>query len=322
MRAVVLKAAGGTDNFIILQRPIPEPLFDQVLIKVKAFGLNRSELMTRKGYSPNVQFPRVLGIECVGEIEKDPSGQFLPGQKVAAFMGGMGRDFDGSYAEFVLVPKGIVMPFESTLEWHVLGSLPEMFQTAYGSLFHSLALKATDNLLIRGGTSSVGILASQLASNFGTNVCSTSRNPNAEGFMLQNGATHFYLDDGNLVDKVKSSGVKINKVLELVGAPTLKDSLACLQPGGIVCMTGMLSEQWSISDFAPMDFISSGTYLTVYDSGQSRVGSKEFQDFILQIENRKIAPVISKFFHLENIREAHDFMESNHGSGKIVVITE
>ncbi|MEP1258461.1 alcohol dehydrogenase catalytic domain-containing protein, partial [Algoriphagus sp.] len=91
MRAVVLKEAGGTDNFIILQRPIPEPLFDQVLIKVKAFGLNRSELMTRKGYSPNVQFPRVLGIECVGEIEKDPSGQFLPGQKVAAFMGGMGR---------------------------------------------------------------------------------------------------------------------------------------------------------------------------------------------------------------------------------------
>src|SRR5690606_20141526 len=153
-------------------------------------------------------------------------------------------------------------------------------------------------------------------------VCSTSRNPNAEGFMLQNGATHFYIDDSNLVDKVKSSGVKINKVLELVGTPTLMDSLACLQQGGIVCMTGMLSEQWSISDFAPMDFISSGTYLTVYDSGQSRVGSKEFQDFILQIENRKISPVISKVFHLEDISKAHDFMESNHGSGKIVVITE
>ncbi len=322
MRAVVINSPGGIEKLSLLQKPVPVPTLGHVLIKVKAFGLNRSELMTRKGYSPNVQFPIVLGIECVGEIEADPSGQFLPGQKVAAFMGGMGRDFDGSYAEFVVVPKGIVMPFESTLEWYVLGSLPEMFQTAYGSLFHSLALKATDTLLIRGGTSSVGILASQLASNFGTTVCSTSRNPNAEDFMLKIGATHFYIDDGNLVDKLKASGIKINKVLELVGTPTLKDSLACLQPGGIVCMTGMLSEQWSISDFAPMDFISSGTYLTVYDSGQSRVGSKEFQDFILQIENRKIAPVISKVFILEEIRKAHDYMESNHGRGKIVVITE
>src|SRR4051794_25575868 len=113
MKAAVLYTPGGPENFKIETRPIPEPNIGHVLVKVKAFGLNRSELMTRKGYSPNVAFPRILGIECVGEIENDPSGEFKQGQKVAAVMGGMGRGYDGSYAEYTVLPKEIIIPFES-----------------------------------------------------------------------------------------------------------------------------------------------------------------------------------------------------------------
>lgn len=116
----------------------PAPGNDWILIKVRAFGLNRSELMTRKGLPPNVLFPRILGIECVGEVEFDPSGEYLKGQKVAALMGGMGRDFDGSYAEFTVVPKHIIHAFHSALPWEVLGAIPEMFQTAHGSLHLAL----------------------------------------------------------------------------------------------------------------------------------------------------------------------------------------
>src|SRR5213082_601984 len=116
MKAAVLYHPGGPENFVIETRPIPEPHEGQVLVKVKAFGLNRAELMTRKGYSPDVKFPRVLGIECVGEIVTDPSGTFAQGQKIAAVMGEMGRAYDGSYAEYTVLPKEIITPFETNLE--------------------------------------------------------------------------------------------------------------------------------------------------------------------------------------------------------------
>lgn len=149
MKAAVIYQAGGPDALIIEERPIPTPGEGQVLIRVKAFGLNRSELMTRKGYSPGVRFPRVLGIECVGEVEADPSGQYTKGQPVMALMGGMGRDFDGSYAEYTVLPRHLLHSFESTLPWEVLGAIPEMFQTAYGSLYPALAIQPGETLLIR-----------------------------------------------------------------------------------------------------------------------------------------------------------------------------
>src|SRR5207253_390690 len=151
----------------VIEKPIPVPTEGRVLIKVKAFGLNRSELMTRKGLSPDVIFPRILGIECVGEVEFDPSGEYQKGQKVIALMGGMGREFDGSYAEFSVLPKNILHPFHSTLTWETLGAIPEMYQTVHGSLHLSLNIQNDETLLIRGGTSSIGMLATQIARNMG-----------------------------------------------------------------------------------------------------------------------------------------------------------
>src|SRR4051812_27004674 len=140
MKTALLYHPGEPDNFSIETRPVPTPKEGQVLIRVRAFGLNRSELMTRKSLSPNVEFPRVLGIECVGEIELDPSGEYQKGQQVIALMGGMGRDFDGSYAEFAVLPKSILRPIRSTLPWEILGAIPEMYQTVYGSLHLALAI--------------------------------------------------------------------------------------------------------------------------------------------------------------------------------------
>lgn len=303
-------------------KPIPTPGAEQVLVKVKAFGLNRSELMTRKGLSPNVRFPRVLGIECVGEVEHDPAGKFKLGQKVAAFMGGMGRDFDGSYAEYVVLPQTLLYPFESHLSWEQLGAIPEMFQTVYGSLHLALKVKQGESLLIRGGTSSIGMLATQLAKKSSLTVLATTRKPVKAELLLHNGADHVLIDDGNLAEKVKAIYPEgVDKVLELVGTYTLKDSLRCTAPGGTVCMTGMLSEQWSLADFAPMEYIPATVHLTIYDSGQIRVEEQNFQQFIRDVEAGTIQLSISKSFTLSEIAAAHQFMESNSAGGKIVVLT-
>lgn len=321
MKAAVLRIAGGAENFAIEEIAMPVALKDQVLIEIKAFGLNRSELMTRKGLSPDVHFPRILGIECVGQVIDDPSGKFPNGQKVAAFMGGMGRDFDGSYAQYTAVPNSIVMPFESGLSWEILGALPEMFQTAYGSLHRALKIKEGETLLIRGGTSSVGLLALKLAKQTGLFVISTTRSENKRDLLLAAGADAVLIDDGNLEEAVKNQKqFQIDKVLELVGTATLQDSLKTVVIGGSVCMTGMLAEQWAIGEFVPMDYIPATVNLTVYDSGQIRIEGKYFQKFVNDIEKGFIKPAIKRIFNLNDIVAAHQFMESSSGGGKIVVL--
>src|SRR3954466_5592434 len=117
MRAVMLTAPGPVENLKIREVPIPEPRPGWVRIRVMAFGLNRSELHTRLGLAEGVTFPRVLGIEAVGVVDAAPDGDLAPGQQVATLMGGMGRVFDGGYAEYTLVPRRQVIPFTSTLPW-------------------------------------------------------------------------------------------------------------------------------------------------------------------------------------------------------------
>lgn len=108
MKAAVIHEAGGPEVLKLETRPVPKARPGWVLIRVKAFGLNRSELFTRQGHSPNVAFPRILGIEASGVVEDSPGGEFQRGDVVATAMGGLGRDFDGGYAEYTCVPVGNV----------------------------------------------------------------------------------------------------------------------------------------------------------------------------------------------------------------------
>lgn len=134
MRAVVLDAPGPAEALTVRERPIPVLEPGWVLIRVRAFGLNRSELHTRLGLAEGVTFPRVLGIEATGVVAECPGGEFSAGRQVVAMMGGMGRTFDGGYADYTCVPAAQVIAFRSDLDCSILGAVPEMLQTAHGSL--------------------------------------------------------------------------------------------------------------------------------------------------------------------------------------------
>jgi len=320
MKAAVTTKAGDPNVIQIQEVPQPETKPGWVLIKVKSFGLNRSELFTRRGDSPGVTFPRIQGIECVGIVDNDPTNTYTKGQQVAAIMGGMGRFFDGGYAEYVSVPIEILFPFESSLPWSILGAIPEMFQTVSGSLNQALEIQAGEILLIRGGTSSIGMLACQLAKTKGLTVISTTRNPGKRQALIDNGADHVIIDDGKVstaLQEIYPDGA--NKVLELIGTKTLKDSLKCIGYKGMVCMTGILGNEWTISEFTPMGDIPSLGRLTVY-MGESKNLSKELlQEFIDEVESKNIHLNIDRVFKLEEMAVAHQYMEDNKAKGKIVV---
>ena len=312
MRAAVLDGPGVPLQIRDVPTPTAEPGW--VLIEVKAFGLNRSELHTRMGLAEGVTFPRVQGIEASGIVVDAPGGEFAVGQQVMTMMGGMGRTIDGGYAEYTVVPAGQVIPFTSDLGWDVLGAIPETLQTAYGSLTVGLNARPGQSILVRGGSSSVGMATTVLAKRMGMTVFSTTRQASRLPLL---GADYPLLDDGKVAAQVRAIEPDgLHGALELVGAPTLHDTLAAIRVHGTVCFTGMLSNQWLLPDFYPNGDLPRGVRLAGYHGWASDLPADVLQDFL---DTGGCVPV-GAVFAFDDLLSATAAMEADAVVGKIVVV--
>ncbi len=323
MKAVVLERPGPPEVLVYREIVRPVPSAREVLIRVRAFGLNRSELYTRQGHSPGVALPRVLGIEAVGTVEAAPGGQFEVGQRVVTVMGGIGRDFDGGYAEYTCVPAEQVMAVATELDWARLGALPELLQTAWGSLHTALGVEAGQSILIRGGSSSVGLMAAQLGRDLKLEVISTTRNPDKAAHLKSAGATHVLIDTGTVAEQVRAllpGGV--DNVLELVGATTLLDSLRATAKHGTVCMSGMVGNAWTIPDFEPMVAVPTAVKLTSYSGENADLFRTPLAWFADEVLAGRQSALIDRTFGFDEVVEAHRYMESNAARGKLVVLVD
>lgn len=320
MKAVVLTKPCKAEEMALTEIPVPETRPGWVLIKVKAFGINHSEVLLRQFEIAQdyIRKPIVPGIECVGEIADPSDSGFSKGQCVIALMGGMGRSFNGSYAEYALLPVSHVFPIENSLDWTELAAIPETFYTAYGSLVLSLQLNAKDTLLIRGGSSTVGIAALQLAKAIGAKVVTTTRSEKKADLLRGYGADDVVMEgDGFRSRFLEKYPVGATKVLELIGASTLYESLRLTAMHGIVCHTGLLGGVYGLKDFDPIKDIPSGIYLTGFYSNKPTV--QQIDGLMSLIEKGGIHPVIAENFPLENISDAHLLAEQRGQIGKIVV---
>ncbi len=315
MKAVVLQRITPAEEIKLTEVPIPAVKPGWVLVKVMAFGMNHSEQLLRQEEIEEdyIKKPVIPGIECVGLVEAVGDTHFVKGQKVCALMGGMGRTFDGSYAEYALLPERHVFAVKSELPWAALGAVPETYFTAWGSLFECLRLRAGDTLLVRGGTSALGYAAIQLAKALGCRVIATTHRENKLGLLTDAGADEAVLDDGRITGKV--SGV--NKALDLVGPSALRDTLTSVDKGGFVCNTGILGGVYTLDGFDPIKEIPNGVYLTGFFSNYP--SQKIMDDIFAFLNAHRLTPAVGKVFDFKDIQSACLAQDKKTVNGKLVV---
>lgn len=317
MRAVVLNGCCKAEDLQVTHIPVPEVRKGWVLVKIHAAGLNHSEAILRMYEADNdyINTPVVPGIECVGEIADASDSGFKNGDRVMALMGGMGRSFNGSYAEYALLPSKNVFRVDSTLDWLSLAAIPETYYTAYGSLTECLLLTAGDTLLVRGATSTVGQAAIQLAKALGATVIGACRHDSSFDRLKEIGADYCVIDDGHISEQPLP--IRPNKLLELVGPKTLRDSLQTASKPGYVCNTGILGNQFTVEHFDPIKYIPNGVFLTGFFSNYpTQTAVSSMMELIIK---GGIRPLYNSVFTLDEIAEAHKLLEFGGAGGKIIL---
>ncbi|GAA3156359.1 zinc-binding alcohol dehydrogenase family protein [Streptomyces rameus] len=323
MKAIVISAHGGPEVLTLTHLPDPVPVHGEVLIRVRAFGLNHAEAYMRGGAWGEVA--AVTGIECAGVVEADPSGELPVGTRVVAILGGMGRTRNGSYAELVTVPATNVVAVHSSLDWADLAAVPEVYATAWSGLFGNLDLRTGETIVVRGATSSLGQAAVNLAVDLGATVLATTRNPAHVPLLKELGAADVLIDDGALAAQIGEREVSVDAVFDVVGNSVLRDSLALVRPRGRVCQLGFLGGFDPVRDFDPIADLPSGVRLSFFGSAFV-LGTPAFpltdvpwDEIYAKVEAGALRARPTRTFRFDEIVEAHRVMEAGAALGKMVV---
>lgn len=318
MRAWQLAGPGGPEVFTCVERPVPAAEPGKVVIEVEGFGLNRSELVSRRGLSsPDFSFPRVLGLECAGRILHPSDSDLQSGARVVALMGGMGRSYDGSYATHIVVPRSQV--FRAPEVPH-LAAYPETYNTAVGVCLDNLQLVGTEKLLVRGGTSALGMAAIAIAKDLGCTVVATSRRPEKARRLAETSPVdQVFVDGDDIAERVLADTGSLDAVVDCVGSKAAVESSCRTMPrGGRLGMVGQLAESWGTD--APPHIPEGITHsFTRSDLIRSPDDDERVRKFLDKAAAGRYPPNVHAFFSFEDLPEAHRVMEANEAVGKLVV---
>ncbi|KAI1152971.1 GroES-like protein [Nemania diffusa] len=331
MRAVVISAFGGPEVLSYQSVPKPIPEADEVLIRVHAFGVNHAEMHMRKGEWD--EWNPITGLECVGTIESYPhpsspaqADRFPIGGKVAAVMGGLGRNRPGGYGEYVTIASSNVIPLDTALSWEQLAALPEVYCTAWSCLFTVLDVERGESILIRGATSTIGQAALHLAVDAGAVVTATTRREERFAWLREMGAAEVAREERGLFrsDGGSKAGRRFDKTLNLVGNTVLLESIALTRAGGRMLQAGWLGGLEPLKDFNPMVQMESGVHFSLFHS--KVLGTPEFplsdiplQQIVTKMQQGEWDAKPARVFEYWDIVSAHRALDSHDVGGKIVV---
>jgi NADPH:quinone reductase-like Zn-dependent oxidoreductase len=277
----------------------------------------------RKGEWPEAT--PISGIEAVGTVVEDPSGNLPEGTKVLTIMGGLGRFRNGSYAEYTAASATNIAPIDSKLDWTELAAIPESYATAWITLNDNLELEAGHSLLVRGATSALGQAAVNIASERGARVIATTRRKERAELLRSLRAQDVVVETGQIAEEVQGlvpGGV--DRVLDLVGNSVLRDSLKAVRARGRLCQAGFLGGLGPVEEFLPVFDMPSGVQFSFF--GSFEVGTEAyplssipFQEIVSKVEAGVYKAKPSRVFAFGEIAEAHRLMEASQAAGKLVV---
>ncbi|MGW4248922.1 zinc-binding dehydrogenase [Nocardia sp. NPDC004722] len=298
--------------------PVPTPVCGQVLIRVRAIGLERADLSGDRGRATTAGL-RVPGVEAVGVVVECPGRELRVGAQVAALLD---DTQGGGCAEYLCVPVAQVISFFSDLPWAVLGAIPRVVRTAYGSLTFGLDTRAGQSLLIRGGSGPVGRAAVALGRRQGLTVLATTRTPGEATALHRAGAHHVLLDGGAVAETVRDlipGGV--HSALVLNGTSALLDTLRATRIHGVVCCVGGQSEPVRLPGFDPADDLPPGVRLTGYRGRSTDLPPIVLQEYLDAVAAGDIAVAADRVFRLDEIGAAHRYLESGRPMDRTVVLS-
>jgi putative PIG3 family NAD(P)H quinone oxidoreductase len=322
MRAAIITAPGGPEVLRIEEVPTPEPVADQVRVRVHTSGLNRADLLQRAGrYPAPPDAPASIpGLEIAGEVDAvgPRAHRWKVGDRVFGLVGG------GAHAEFAITPQDLLAPIPSSLDFVAAGAIPEVYMTAYDALFPQAQLTIGERVLVHAAGSGVGTAAVQLARAAGAAVWGTVRTESKRDQALATGLTAVFGPD-NFAAEVRAAtgGAGVDVLLDFVGAPYLQANLDALAPRGRMVMIGTMGgAEGSINLGLLMGkrLRIFGTVLRSRSRAEKAALTERFAAHVGPLlASGQLQPIVDRVFPLEAIGEAHSYMASNRNFGKIVL---
>jgi NADPH2:quinone reductase len=325
MKYVALTAFGDSSGLQLAQMEIPQPGRDQVLIRVRAAGINRPDILQRQGlYPPPADASPVLGLEVAGEIVAcgSQAQSWQPGDKVCALVNG------GGYAQYALAPSAQCLAIPRGYSYHQAAALPETFFTVWHNLFQRARLQRDETLLVHGGASGIGVTAIQMAKALGARVMATASSAVKCAAIQALGAEAINYKEQDFVAVVKAStqGGGANVILDMVGGDYIERNIAAAAQDGRIVNIAFLQGSKVNLDLMPLmlkRLTLTGSTLRAQSAAAKKIIATELEANIWPLlESKKMTPVIDSVFAFDEVAAAHRHMESNQHIGKIILDLE
>lgn len=324
MRAVVITEFGDPDVLEVREVEKPTPAHNQALVRVRASGLNRADLVQRVGRypAPPGSPQEIPGLEYSGTVEAVGESVTLwkPGDRVMGIVGG------GGYAEYVAVNERTAVRIPAGVDMDHAGAIPEVFMTAYDALFRQMGLSEGETVLIHAVGSGVGTAAVQLTQSAGVRTIGTSRTPEKVEQALEMGLDVGILADGSWPDRVleASGGRGIDLILDLVGGSYLEGNLKVLAHGGRQIVVGVPSGGRAEIDLRVLmskRALIKGTVLRARPLEEKISLAREFEQRVCPLfAARRAIPILDRTFTPEEAPEAHRYLQENRNFGKVLLL--
>ena len=322
MRAIEITEPGGPDVLRIAERPDPQPLPGEVLIRVEAAGVNRPDIMQRQGkYPPPPGASDIPGLEVAGTIVRvTDASRWHEGDRVCALVAG------GGYAELCAAPSDQCLPIPAALDFIAAAAIPETYFTVWTNLFQRGGLKAGDAVLVHGGTSGIGSTAIQLARAFGATVYATAGSDakcEACRRLGASGAINYRTED--FVSRIRelTSGAGVDVVLDIIGGEYLARNISCLRRHGRLVQVGLIGGAKAQIDLRPLlnnRLTLTGSTLRPRSVAEKAEIARELEAQVWPLLARgEVAPVVHATLPLASAADAHALLESGEVIGKIVL---